>query len=201
MVTQPVLFVSLSHVSRLFVGLYGFGAVVLERRTSGVLARRKAAALPAPVRRVLVGDDAATGRLARVLADEAALRRDRRRTARPPTCARRAVSDGGLLAGEAPMLVSLASSSAAGDRQVAIASDDFTARELGLLIRPAIARAWCCTALDALGAPGSARRRADLRPAPAVGESAGALAVGRVKMAIDLILPLLVLVTSPRCGC
>src|SRR5207244_4255112 len=99
-------------VSRLFVGLYGFGAVVL---LSGVRAAfwRVAARLRSSgagaARVLLLGEDAATSRLANVLADEAAFGvtvvaqlspADVRAT--PPSLG------GAALPGEAPMLVALA---------------------------------------------------------------------------------------------
>ena len=205
--TLAVLFVfKLSHVSRLFVGLYGFGAVVLLSavrvafwRVAGRLRSSGAGA----ARVLLVGDDAATARLARVLADEAAFGvtvvaqlspADVR--AAPPS------SDVGGLAGEVPMLVALAEflGREAID-EVAIASDDFTARELGLLIQACDREGVVLhLALDALGA---GLGRATLEQI----SDQRLLSVnpqehwpwGRaVKMAVDLILaPLLVLVTSP----
>jgi exopolysaccharide biosynthesis polyprenyl glycosylphosphotransferase len=206
-VTLAVLFVfKLSHVSRLFVGLYGVGAAVLlctVRVAFWRVAVKLRASGAGAARVLLIGEDAATGALTRVLAEEAAFGVTVVACVKPADVRAAPPSLVGLsVPGEAPMLVALAEflGREAID-EVAIASDDFTARELGLLIQ-ACDREGVALHLS-LGALGAGLERATLEQI----SDQRLLSVnpqehwpwGRaVKMAVDLILaPLLVLVTSP----
>jgi len=206
-VTLAVLFVfKLSYVSRLFVGLYGFGAFTLlcaVRLAFWRVAARLRVSGAGAARVLLVGDDDATAGLARVLADEAAfgvtvvaqLSPDDLRA--PLTTI---LEDG--VATEAPMLGSLAEflGREAID-EVAITSDAFSARELGLLIQACDREGVVLhLALDALGAGlerATLEQIADHRLLSVNPQEHWPW--GRaVKMAIDLILaPLLVILTSP----
>jgi exopolysaccharide biosynthesis polyprenyl glycosylphosphotransferase len=206
-VTLAALFLlKLSYVSRLFVGLYGFGSFVLlcgARLVFWRVAARLRASGAGAARVLLIGDEIATARLARVLADEAAfgvavvaqLSPEILRAPRP------VLADDGAPV-EAPMLSSLAEylGREAID-EVAVASDAFTARELGLLIQACDREGVALhIALDALGAGlerATLEQIADHRLLSVNPQEHWRW--GRaVKMAIDLTLaPLLVLATSP----
>ena len=196
----------LSYVSRLFVGLYGFGAFVLLSGARVVfwrVAARLRASGAGAARVLLIGDGAATAGLAHVLADEAPfgvavvaqLSPDELRVPQP------ALLDGAPAA-DAPLLASLAEflGREAID-EVAIASDGFTARELGLLIQACDREGVVLhLALDALGVGlerATLEQIADHRLLSVNPQEHWPW--GRaVKMAIDLVLaPLLVALTSP----
>lgn len=195
----------LSYVSRLFVGLYGVGAFVLlcgGRIAFWRVAARLRTSGGGAARVLLVGDEVATARLARVLADEAAfgvtvVARLSPEALRAP---RDAASNGAD--DDAPLLSSLADylGREAID-EVAIATDEFTARELALMIQACDREGVALhVALEALGAGlerATLEQMADQRLLSVNPQEHWPW--GRaVKMAIDLVLaPLLVLATSP----
>jgi exopolysaccharide biosynthesis polyprenyl glycosylphosphotransferase len=196
----------LSYVSRLFIGLYGFGAFVLlcgVRVAFWRVAARLRSSGAGAARVLLVGAGAATANLAHVLEEEAPfgvavvaqLSPGELRVPQPALLA-----DGS--AAEAPMLASLAEflGREAID-EVAVASDDFSARELGLLIQACDREGVVLhLALDALGAGlerATLEQIADHRLLSVNPQEHWPW--GRaVKMAIDLVVaPLLVALSSP----
>jgi exopolysaccharide biosynthesis polyprenyl glycosylphosphotransferase len=208
--TLAVLFLfKLGYVSRLFVGLYGASAVVLLSAARVVFSRvasRLRASGAGAARVLLIGDADATERFAGVLAEEAAfgiavVARLSPDALRSPADSVFGESPAPAL-GDPPMLGSLAEflGREAID-EVAVASDSFSAREIGYLIEACDREGVVLhLALDALGA---GLERATLE------QMADHLLLsvnpqehwpwGRaVKLAIDLVLaPLLIVLTSP----
>jgi exopolysaccharide biosynthesis polyprenyl glycosylphosphotransferase len=198
----------LSYVSRLFVGLYGVGAFVLlcgGRVAFWRVAARLRTSGGGAARVLLIGDEVSIARLARVLADEAAF--GVRVVARLSPAVLRAPRATILESADAPgseatLLDSLAEylGREAID-EVAIASDEFSARELALMIRACDREGVALhVALEALGAGlerATVEQIADQRLLSVNPQEHWPW--GRaVKMAIDLLLaPLLVLATSP----
>ncbi|MEW6271308.1 MAG: sugar transferase, partial [Thermodesulfobacteriota bacterium] len=208
--TLAVLFVfKLSHVSRLFVGLYGTSAVLLlsaARVAFSRVASRLRSSGAGAARVLLIGDAATTERFARVLADEAAF--GIAVVARLSPDALRSPADSVLgeshapTLGEPAMLASLAEflGREAID-EVAVASDAFSAREIGCLIQACDREGVALhLALDALGAGlerATLEQIADQRLLSVNPQEHWPW--GRaVKLAIDLVLaPILIAVTAP----
>lgn len=208
--TLAVLFVfKLSYVSRLFVGLYGVSAVVLlstARVVFSHVASRLRASGAGAARVLLIGDDETTERFARVLADEAAfgvtvVARLSPEALRAPERSVLGESRSGT-SGDPPMLTSLAEflGREAID-EVAVATDAFSAREIGYLIQACDREGVVLhLALDALGAGlerATLEQMADQRLLSVNPQEHWPW--GRaVKMAIDLVLaPILILATAP----
>ncbi len=208
--TLAVLFVfKLSYISRLFVGLYGASAALLlslARVAVSRVASRMRASGAGAARVLLVGDDEATERLARVLSDEAVfgitvVARLSPDELRSPD--RSVLGESQAAAQhEPPMVASLAEflGREAID-EVAVATDVFSAREIGWLIQACDREGVALhLALDALGAGlerATLEEMADYRLLSVNPQEHWPW--GRaVKHAIDLILaPLLIVLTSP----
>jgi len=197
----------LSYVSRLFVGLYGLGAFVLlsaGRVTLWRVAVRMRESGGGAARVLLIGDEVATARLSRVLADEAAfgVAVVARLSAEELRAPRATVLDSSDGDDDAPLLGSLADylGREAID-EVAVATDKFTARELGLLIQACDREGVALhVALETLGAGlerATLEQMADQRLLSVNPQEHWPW--GRaVKMAIDLVAaPVLIVLTSP----